>query len=48
MRIVAQDTNSLGLIAGFASVEWGLAVQIMAAVTIGTNSAFVPTTAQTL
>ncbi|KAI0324641.1 APC amino acid permease [Cubamyces sp. BRFM 1775] len=40
-------TNSMGLIAGFASVEWGLAVQIMAAVTIGTNSAFVPTTAQT-
>ncbi|KAH9896736.1 APC amino acid permease [Cubamyces lactineus] len=40
-------TNCIGLVAGFASVEWGLAVQIMAAVTIGTDSSFVPTTAQT-
>ncbi|KAI0659060.1 APC amino acid permease [Cubamyces menziesii] len=40
-------TNCMGLVAGFASVEWGLAVQIMAAVTIGTDNRFVPTTAQT-
>ncbi|KAH9896735.1 APC amino acid permease [Cubamyces lactineus] len=40
-------TNCMGLVAGFASVEWGLSVQIMAAVTIGTDNSFVPTTAQT-
>ncbi|KAI0324639.1 APC amino acid permease [Cubamyces sp. BRFM 1775] len=40
-------SNSMGLISGVASVDWGCAVQLMAAVSIGTNQRFVPTTAQT-
>ncbi|KAI0324640.1 APC amino acid permease [Cubamyces sp. BRFM 1775] len=41
-------TNSMGLIAGFASLDWGCAVQIMAAASIGSDGGFVPTTANTL
>ena len=37
----------MGLIAGLASIDWGCAVQLMAAVSIGTNEGFVPTTGQT-
>ncbi|KAI0701617.1 APC amino acid permease [Earliella scabrosa] len=40
-------SNSIGLIAGLASIDWGCAVQLMAAVSIGTNERFVPTTGQT-
>ncbi|KAI0360810.1 APC amino acid permease [Trametes cingulata] len=40
-------SNSMGLIAGLASIDWGCAVQLMAAVSIGTNESFVPTTGQT-
>ncbi|KAI0324638.1 APC amino acid permease [Cubamyces sp. BRFM 1775] len=40
-------SNSMGLIAGVASIDWGCAVQLMAAVSIGTNERFVPTTGQT-
>ncbi|KAH9946459.1 amino acid permease-domain-containing protein [Amylocystis lapponica] len=41
------DSNTIGLIAGVASVDWGCAVQLMAAVSIGSNTTFVPTTSQT-
>ncbi|KAI0777533.1 APC amino acid permease [Trametes elegans] len=40
-------SNSMGLIAGLASIEWGCAVQLMAAVSIGKNESFTPTTGQT-
>ncbi|EIW55875.1 APC amino acid permease [Trametes versicolor FP-101664 SS1] len=40
-------SNSMGLIAGLASIDWGCAVQLMAAVSIGTNESFIPTTGQT-
>ncbi|KAI0746628.1 APC amino acid permease [Daedaleopsis nitida] len=40
-------SNTMGLIAGLASIDWGCAVQLMAAVSIGTNETFVPTTGQT-
>jgi len=33
------DANTIGTIAGFASIDWGAAVQVMTAVTIGTNNA---------
>ncbi|KAI8986825.1 APC amino acid permease [Trametes punicea] len=39
-------SNSMGLIAGVAGVDWGCAVQLMAAVSIGTNEGFTPTTGQ--
>ncbi|TFK86126.1 APC amino acid permease [Polyporus arcularius HHB13444] len=39
-------SNSIGLIAGLAGVDWGCAVQVMAAVSIGTDESFVPTTGQ--
>lgn len=36
----------MGNIAGVASIIWGCAVQLMAAVSIGSGMTFVPTTAQ--
>jgi len=33
------DANTIGSIAGFASINWGAAIQVMTAVTIGTNNA---------
>ncbi|KAH9918712.1 APC amino acid permease [Epithele typhae] len=39
--------NSVGLIAGLASIDWGCAVQLLAAVSIGSDETFVPTVAQT-
>lgn len=42
------DANTLGLIAGVASVDWGCAVQVMAAASIGSDMTFAPTTQQTL
>ena len=41
------DSNTIGLISGIASIDWGCAVQLMAAVSIGTNQEFIPTTGQT-
>ncbi|KAA1473609.1 APC amino acid permease [Dentipellis sp. KUC8613] len=39
--------NSLGLISGAAAINWGFAVQLMAAVSIGKDMTLTPTTAQT-
>ncbi|OCH88531.1 amino acid transporter [Obba rivulosa] len=39
--------NTIGLIAGLAGIDWGCAVQILAAVSIGSDMTFVPTTHQT-
>ncbi|KAA1473606.1 APC amino acid permease [Dentipellis sp. KUC8613] len=39
--------NSLGLISNIAAGDWGIAVQIMAAVSISRDMEFVPTTGQT-
>ncbi|KAF8797704.1 amino acid transporter [Phlegmacium glaucopus] len=39
-------SNTVGMIAGVASIDWGCAVQVMAAVTIGSNGTFQPTSAQ--
>jgi hypothetical protein len=36
------------MIAGLASIDWGCAVQVMAAASIGSNGAFEPTSAQLL
>ena len=36
----------MGNLASVASTDWGCAVQLMAAVSIGSNMAFVPTTGQ--
>lgn len=41
------DSNTIGNIASVASVDWGCAVQLMAAVSIGSDMTFVPTTGQT-
>ncbi|KLO14661.1 APC amino acid permease [Schizopora paradoxa] len=40
-------SNSIGLISGVAGVDWGCAVQVMAAASIGSDMAFAPTTRQT-
>ncbi|KAJ7145402.1 amino acid/polyamine transporter I [Mycena crocata] len=40
-------TNGIAYISGVAGVEWGCAVQIMAAVSIATDFSFAPTIAQT-
>lgn len=42
------DANTIGLIAGIAAIDWGCAVQVMAAASIGSNLTFAPTTQQTL
>jgi hypothetical protein len=42
------DCNTMGNIAGVASIIWGCAVQLMAAVSIGSNMTFAPTQAQLL
>ncbi|KAH8823842.1 APC amino acid permease [Flagelloscypha sp. PMI_526] len=38
--------NTVGSIASFASINWGCAVQVLAAVTIGSGETFEPTNAQ--
>jgi len=38
--------NTMGLIAGLASVDWGCAVQVMTAASIGSNGTFQATSAQ--
>ncbi|EPS95697.1 hypothetical protein FOMPIDRAFT_1053952 [Fomitopsis schrenkii] len=40
-------SNTIGLIAGVSSVDWGCAVQLMAAVSIGSGQTWSPTTGQT-
>ncbi|KAI0065302.1 APC amino acid permease [Artomyces pyxidatus] len=40
-------SNTIGNLAGAASVDWGCAVQLMAAVSIGSDLTFTPTTGQT-
>ncbi|TCD69005.1 GABA-specific high-affinity permease [Steccherinum ochraceum] len=40
-------TNTVGSIASIASIDWGCAVQIMAAASIGSGETFEPTSAQT-
>ncbi|KAI0063022.1 APC amino acid permease [Artomyces pyxidatus] len=39
--------NTIGSIASVASIDWGAAVQVMAAASIGSNGNFVPTNAMT-
>ncbi|CAE6416220.1 unnamed protein product [Rhizoctonia solani] len=39
--------NTIGTIAGIASIDWGCAVQVMAAASIGSGGKFVATTGQT-
>ncbi|KAG1744393.1 amino acid/polyamine transporter I [Suillus lakei] len=40
-------SNTIGTIASVASIDWGCAVQVMAAVSIGTGQTFTATSAQT-
>ena len=46
--LIGEDSNTVGNIASVASVDWGCAVQIMAAASIGSGLQFTATTAQTL
>lgn len=41
------DSNTIGTIAAIAAINWGCAVQVMAAASIGSNLTFTPTSAQT-
>ena len=41
------DSNTVGNLASVASVDWGFSLQLMAAISIGTDLAYTPTTAQT-
>ncbi|KAI0646185.1 APC amino acid permease [Trametes meyenii] len=43
---IAGYSNSIGLISGFSSINWGCAVQLMAGVSLGSDGSFVPTTGQ--
>jgi hypothetical protein len=43
-----QDANTIGSIGAIASIDWGAAVQVMAAITIGTNGTFEVTNARLL
>ncbi|KAJ3483085.1 hypothetical protein NLI96_g6547 [Meripilus lineatus] len=40
-------SNTIGTIAAIAAINWGCAVQVMAAASIGSNLTFTPTSAQT-
>lgn len=42
------DSNTIGSIASIASIDWGCAVQVMAAASIGSDLDFEATSAQTL
>ena len=44
----SSDANTIGYIAGIASIDWGCAVQVMAAASIGSGRSFEATTGQTL
>ena len=41
-----EDANTIGWTAGMAACDWGLAVQIAAAASIGSDGSFVPTNAK--
>jgi len=47
-KITCSDANTIGSIAAVASIDWGCAVQVMAAANIGSNGEFSATNAQTL
>lgn len=42
------DANTVGTVGAVASIDWGCAVQIMAAASIGSGQTFTATSAQTL
>jgi hypothetical protein len=42
------DANTIGSIAAVASIDWGCAIQVMAAASIGSGGTFEATAAQTL
>lgn len=44
---VVSDSNTIGTIASIASIDWGCAVQVMAAASIGSNLSFSATSAGT-
>jgi len=44
----APDVNTSAYIAGLASVDWGCATQLVAAINIGSGGSFKATNAQTL
>lgn len=43
-----KDANTIGNIAAVASIDWGCAIQVMAAVTIASDDSFSPTSVQLL
>ena len=43
-----KDANTIGNIAAVASIDWGCAVQVMAAITIASDDTFSPNSAQLL
>ncbi|KLO14662.1 amino acid transporter [Schizopora paradoxa] len=47
MSWIVGYANSIGLIGGLASIDWGCAVQVMAAASIGSDMTFAPTVHQT-
>lgn len=47
LKPLSKDSNTVANVAAVASVDWGCAVQIMAAVSIGSGLTFAPTTSQT-
>lgn len=48
IRFSFTDANTIGSISGIASIDWGCAVQIMAAASIGSGQTYSATRAQTL
>ena len=42
--ILSVDANTLGSIACIASIDWGCAIQVMAAASIGSGGTYVATT----
>ena len=46
--VLFADANTIGSVAAVASIDWGCAVQITAAASIGSNESFSATNAQTL
>lgn len=47
-HVLFLDANTVGSIASVASINWGCAVQVMAAASIGSNQNFTATDAETL
>ena len=44
LMILSVDANTLGSIACIASIDWGCAIQVMAAASIGSGGTYVATT----